>query len=311
MVEVKIPEELLNRWKEIFQDELKEFLESVSTPIRESIRVNTLKIDVYEFLKIFEERGIGLQPVPWCKWGFWVEASEESLGNMWEHFAGLFYIQEASSMMPPQIMTPDPTMKVLDMAAAPGSKTTQLAQLMNNRGVIVANDVSIKRLKALTNNLERMGVANVLVTQMDGRRFGRLAPNTFDMVLLDAPCSAEGTIRKSYKAVLNWRPWIYEKLAETQKMLLVSAYKAAKPKGVIIYSTCTFAPEENEGVVSYLLERYHVTTEPIELEGVYFSDPVMEWEGKSFHPMARNCVRIYPHKNDVGGFFIAKLRKLE
>lgn len=147
-----------------------------------------------------------------------------------------------------EVLKPTKEDTVLDIAAAPGSKTTQMAQHMENYGVIVANDVSVKRLKALTNNLERLGVLNVCVTQLDGRRFGKLMPEAFDKILVDAPCSAEGTIRKSYKAIYNWQPWGYKKLVETQKMLLVSAYKALKPGGVLVYSTCTFAPEENEGL---------------------------------------------------------------
>lgn len=311
--DLDIPEGLLKRWRAIFGSELEEFIEAIKSPLPESIRVNTIKIPVEEFLNIFSRRGIELEPIPWCRWGFWIkeDLEEEALGNLWEHFAGLFYIQEASSMIPPEVMRPTEDMLVLDMAAAPGSKTTQLAQHMKNRGCIVANDVSVKRLKALTNNLERMGVINVCVTQLDGRRFGKIAPDTFDMVLVDAPCSAEGTIRKSYKAIHNWRHWVHEKLAETQKMLLVSAYKAAKPGGLILYSTCTFAPEENEGVVSYLLERYNVITEPIELEGLNTSETIPEWEGRVFHELVKNCIRVYPHKNEVGGFFVAKLRKLE
>ena len=310
MKEISIPEGLLKRWRLIFGEELEQFLEAIRRPLKPSVRVNTLKISVRDFLELMKSRELLLMPVPWCKWGFWVEGTEEeSLGNMWEHFAGLMYIQEASSMIPVEVLQPQPGMKVLDMAAAPGSKTTQMAQWMENTGVIVANDVNAKRLKALTNNLERLGVLNVCVTQTDGRRFGRLMPGTFDMILVDAPCSAEGTIRKSYKAVLNWQPWGYKKLSETQKMLLVSAYKALKPGGVLVYSTCTFAPEENEGVVSYLLENYDVETVPVEVQGLNVSPPVEEWEGVSYHPMVANCVRVYPHKNEVGGFFVAKMVK--
>ena len=309
-MELKLHPELVKRWEAIFGPELGQFLEAIKEPITPSIRVNTLKIEVDHFLELFSR--YRLTPIPWCKEGFWVEgAEEESLGNTWEHFAGLFYIQEASSMIPPEVMELEEGHRVLDVAAAPGSKTTQMAQKMKNRGLIVANDVSVRRIKALRNNLERMGVVNACVTQMDGRRFGRLAPETFDRVLVDAPCSAEGTIRKSYKAALNWKPWIYRKLAETQRMLLVSAYKAAKTGGIIVYSTCTFAPEENEGVVSYLLERYRVKTEPIALEGLKTDPAITEWEGEKFHPDVKNCIRVYPHKNRVGGFFVAKMRKME
>ena len=311
MSEIKIPEGLIKRWERIFGEELPAFLDAIKKPLKPSVRVNTLKITPDEMVKLFEERGIAFERIPWCEWGFWLlNCEEESIGNFWEHFAGLIYIQEASSMIPAQVLLPSASDCVLDVAAAPGSKTTQMAQMMENRGAVVANDISSKRLKALTNNIERMGVLNVAVSCMDGRRFGRLFPERFDRVLVDAPCSAEGTIRKSYKAIYNWHDWAYRKLAETQKALLVSAYKALKPGGVVVYSTCTFSPEENEAVVSYILENYPAVTEEIEVKGLNPSSPIMEWEGVSFHPGVEKCIRIYPHKNDVGGFFVAKIRKL-
>ncbi len=313
MAKVEFPEKLVERWKALLGEEFYDFIDALQRPLRPSLRVNTLKISVEELKAILAERGIGLEPVPWCPWGFWVDGigDEESLGNMWEHFAGLIYKQEPSSMIPPEVMKPTEGDLVLDLAAAPGSKTTQLAQHMKNEGLIVANDVNVKGIKALTSNLERLGVLNVCVTQMDGMRFGRLFTNVFDMVLVDAPCSAEGTIRKSYKAVFEWGEWVSEKLSRIQRMLLVSAFKATRPGGIIVYSTCTFAPEENEGVVSYLLERYPVETVEIKLEGLNASSAVMEWNGERFHEGVARCVRVYPHKNDVGGFFVAKLRKLD
>ncbi len=311
MNDIKIPEGLIERWKRIFGEELSAFLDAIRKPLKPSIRVNTLKISPDEMINLFQERGIAFERIPWCKCGFWLlNCEEESIGNFWEHFAGLIYIQEASSMIPPEVLVPSPYEYVLDLAAAPGSKTTQMAQMMENKGAIVANDISFKRLKALTNNIERMGVVNVVVTCMDGRRFGRLFPEKFDKVLVDAPCSAEGTIRKSYKAIYNWHEWAYKKLSETQKALLISAYKSLKPEGVVVYSTCTFSPEENEAVVSYILENYNAVTEEVEINGLNPSPPIMEWEGVTFHPDVKRCIRIYPHKNEVGGFFIAKIRKL-
>ncbi len=311
MNEIKIPEGLIERWKRIFGEELSAFLDAIKKPLKPSIRVNTLKISPDDMIKLLQERGIAFESIPWCKCGFWLlNCEEESIGNFWEHFAGLIYIQEASSMIPAEVLAPSPYECVLDLAAAPGSKTTQMAQIMENKGAIVANDISFKRLKALTNNIERMGVVNVVVTCMDGRRFGRLFPGKFDKVLVDAPCSAEGTIRKSYKAIYNWHEWAYKKLSETQKALLISAYKSLKPEGVVVYSTCTFSPEENEAVVSYILENYNAVTEEVEINGLNPSPPIMEWEGVTFHPDVKRCIRIYPHKNEVGGFFIAKIRKL-
>ncbi len=311
MSDLKVPEGLLSRWQRIFGDELKDFLEAIKTPLVPSIRVNTLKVRVEEMISLFSQRGIDCRKIPWCPYGFWIYGcEEENIGNFWEHFVGLIYVQEPSSMIPAEILNPESKDKVLDIAAAPGSKTTHMAQIMENRGAIVANDINPKRLKALTNNIERLGVVNVCVTCMDGRRFGKILPSSFDKVLVDAPCSAEGTIRKSYKAIYNWHEWAYKKLSETQKALLISAFKATKPGGLILYSTCTFSPEENEAVVSYILEHYDAETEGIDIPGIEVSEPILSWNGEDFHPDVKRCIRIYPHKNEVGGFFVAKIRKL-
>ena len=299
------------RYERLLGREVEAFLESLLKPIKPSIRVNTLKGRPEEIRSRLEERGLILTPIPWCPWGYWIEnlEEEEALGNYLEHFLGEIYIQEASSMVPVEVADIGPQMRVLDVAAAPGSKTTHAAQKMENTGALVANDVSVHRIKALTYNLDRLGVVNCLVTTMDGRRFGRLLPGFFHVALVDAPCSAEGTVRKSFRAWNNWRPNAYKRLAETQKALLVSAFKATEPGGLIIYSTCTFAPEENEGVVSYLLDHYPCHLEDISLPGLQGVSGLSSWGEEVYNPQVEKAVRIYPHKNDVGGFFVARIRK--
>ena len=312
-MKVKIPDELLNRWKLIFGEELEEFLEAIHRPLKPSIRINTLKAEKEEVLHILKKRELEITEIPWFEKGYFIEniSDEESIGNWWEHFAGIIYVQSADFMIPPVVLEISENNIVLDMCASPGSKTTQMADMMNNQGAIVANDVSIDRIKALTSNLERMGVVNTVVTMMDGIRFGKLMPEAFDRILVDAPCSAEGTIRKSYKAIHNWKPWAYKKLANIQKSLLISAYKALKPGGIIVYSTCTFSPEENEEVVSSLLERYPATLEEMKIPGIIVVQGFVEWNDKKFNKELKKSIRIYPHKNEVGGFFIAKIRKPE
>jgi len=212
-------------------------------------------------------------------------------------------------MIPVEIAELNPDILLLDIAAAPGSKTTHAAQKMQNKGTIVANDISINRIRALCSNLDRLGVMNTIVTKMDGKRFGRLIPNFFDRVLVDVPCSAEATIRRDFKAWALWEPTKYKRLSQLQKALLISAYKAAKPGGIIVYSTCTFAPEENEGVVSYLLDHYTCHLEEIKLEGLKVDMGVLSWMDEVYNEQVKKAIRVYPHKNEVGGFFVAKIRK--
>lgn len=311
-MEIKIPEELLKRWQEIFGDEFEEFLESIKRPLKPSIRINTLKGEKEEILEAIKKRKLVLKQVPWYDRGYFIEnIEEENIGNWWEHFAGIIYVQSADSMIPPVVLDPKPGEVILDMCASPGSKTTQIADMMNNKGTIVANDVSVDRIKALTSNIERIGAVNVMVTMMDGTRFGKILPNYFDKVLVDAPCSSEGTIRKSYKAIYNWKPWGYRKLSNLQRSLLISAYKSVKAGGIIVYSTCTFSPEENEEVVSYLLENYNAKLEEINLTGLNISEGMEGFGDKKFNSEVKKAIRVYPHKNEVGGFFVAKIRKLE
>ncbi len=310
---VEIPEGLRERYEKLLGLEVEAFLDALLRPLKPSLRLNTLKGDPEEIRAGLEERGLELTPVPWCPWGYWIENldEEEALGNYLEHFLGEFYVQEASSMVPVEVADVKPGMRILDIAAAPGSKTTHAAQRMENTGAVVANDVSVHRIKALTYNLDRLGVVNCLVTTMDGRRFGRLLPGFFQVVLVDAPCSAEGTVRKSFRAWHNWRHGSYRRLAETQKALLISAFKATEPGGVVVYSTCTFAPEENEGVLTHLLDNYPCHLEEISLPGLNGAPGLSSWEGEVYNPQVERAIRIYPHRNEVGGFFVARIRKEE
>lgn len=273
------------------------------------MRCNTLKANPKEVFPMIEEDGFEVTPLEWYPYAARVSGPLNNLGNTIPHFGGLFYLQEEASLLPVMILKPEPKELILDIASAPGSKATQAAQHMDNKGVIVANDVSGERLKALSYHIERMGILNITITQMDGRRFGRLTPNTFHKVIADCPCSGEGTIRKDSRASQDPSPKARKRLTETQKALLVSAYKAAIPGGLILYSTCTLAPEENEGVVSYLLENYKCSTIPVELPGFSARQGIERWEEQRFHPMVKNALRIYPHLNDTGGFFLSLIRK--
>ncbi|MCA6999152.1 16S rRNA (cytosine(1407)-C(5))-methyltransferase RsmF [Dickeya solani] len=282
------------------------FIDACQRPLRRSIRVNTLKISVSDFLALVAPYGWELEAVPWCDEGFWLlNADEEAmrLGNALEHLAGLFYIQEASSMLPVSalFMGDDAPERVLDMAAAPGSKTTQIAARLNNQGLIVANEYSASRVKVLHANLHRCGVSNTALTHFDGRVFGNALPETFDAILLDAPCSGEGVVRKDPAAMSHWSLESIADIAATQCELILSAFHALKPGGVLIYSTCTLNHQENQHVCRWLMQQFPDACEIESLQDLF--------------PQAQRAItedgflHVFPQIYDSEGFFVARLRK--
>ncbi len=279
--------------------------------LRKSIRINTLKISVKNCMKRLEKDWT-LEQIPWCKDGFYIENKKgrRDLGNTIEHSLGYIYVQEAASMIPPVVLDPKPGEIVLDMAAAPGSKTSQIAQYMKNEGLLIANDVKGQRLAALGINLQRMGVYNTIITLMQGQRFGKLNLQ-FDKILLDAPCTGTGTIRKSPKTIMMWNPKMIDRISRMQKNLIKSAWKVLKPGGEMVYSTCSLEPEENEGVISHLLENFQdAKMMPIKLD-IKRTPAVTEFEGEKYHKDVKHCLRLFPQDNDTEGFFVAKIRKEE
>ncbi len=285
-------------------DDSNEFWEFMLRPLRQSIRINTLKGEL-EYIKERLEERFELEPVPWVREGFFINVS--NLSRVPEHSLGLIFGQEASSMIPPVVLEPKPGELILDMAAAPGAKATQIAQYMENEGCLIANDMKRGRVNVLIANLNRMGVLNALVTIKNGRYFGRFK-DTFDRILLDAPCSSVGMIRKSFRFLNEWQLKTALRYSNVQKRLILAAYTALKPGGVMVYSTCTVDPIENEEVVSYLLRRTDAEVERIKLP-VKSSEPVVEFEGRRYSEEVRKCLRIHPQDNDTEAFFIAKIRK--
>lgn len=276
--------------------------------LRKSIRINTLKISVKDCVKRLEKDWI-LEPVPWCDEGFYIEhkGGRRDVGNTIEHALGYYYVQEAASMIPPLALQPKSGDIILDMAAAPGSKTSQMASMMENGGVIIANDIKADRLAALGLNLTRCGAQNVVVTMMQGQAFAK-AKMKFDKILLDAPCSGTGTIRKSPKTINMWNPESIKRLCSLQKSLLTTAWAVLKPGKEMVYSTCSTEPEENEAIVSWALENLDgCSVESINLK--VKSDPVLEFEGVKYGPEVKKCIRLWPQDNDTEGFFVARLKK--
>lgn len=287
---------------------LDDFIAACQRPLRRSIRVNTLKISVDDFLALVSPYGWQLTPVPWCAEGFWIERDDEAslpLGSTAEHLSGLFYIQEASSMLPVAALFADDNApeRVMDVAAAPGSKTTQIAARMGNQGAILANEFSASRVKVLHANISRCGIHNVALTHFDGRVFGAALPEAFDAILLDAPCSGEGVVRKDPDALKNWSVESNLEIAATQRELIESAFHALRPGGTLVYSTCTLNRDENEDVCLWLKANYPDAVEFLPLNDLFASaQEAVTPEG---------FLHVFPQIYDCEGFFVARLRKTQ
>ncbi|ELC7201140.1 16S rRNA (cytosine(1407)-C(5))-methyltransferase RsmF [Enterobacter hormaechei subsp. steigerwaltii] len=305
---VFLPEQFLAQMREALPAHLSfdDFVAACQRPLRRSIRVNTLKISVGAFLDLVSPYGWQLTPVPWCEEGFWIERDDEEslpLGSTAEHLSGLFYIQEASSMLPVAALFADENQpeRVMDVAAAPGSKTTQIAARMNNRGAILANEFSASRVKVLHANISRCGIHNVALTHFDGRVFGAALPEAFDAILLDAPCSGEGVVRKDPDALKNWSVESNLEIAATQRELIDSAFHALRPGGTLVYSTCTLNRDENEDVCLWLKQRYADAVEFLPLDTLF--------DSASHAATPEGFLHVFPQIYDCEGFFVARLRK--
>ncbi len=306
--QVRFKPAFMERYQRLLGDEYEEFIRFSTAYIKKCLRVNTLKISVRALVERLEREWI-LTPVPWCGEAFWIEkrgSPRYDLGNLPEHQLGYYYLQEAASLLPPVILQPRPGETILDLCAAPGSKASQIAQYMRNEGVLIANDVQFSRLKALGLNLQRCGVMNAAITLRANKRFRE---ESFDRVLVDAPCSGTGTIRRSLKTMEMWSPGFVKRMASEQQRLLLLAYNLLKPGGRLVYSTCTLEPEENEGVVSRLLER-EPSASILEISlPIKRSPSITSWEGRDYHPLVKRALRIHPQDNDTEGFFIALITK--
>jgi len=341
--------------RSVFDDISATFIERPTT-----FRVNTIKSNKAEIMKALQHEGFKTREVRWYNDAFILtNKSKRELTDLDIYKEGKIYIQSLASMVPPIVMQPKAGEIVLDLTAAPGSKTSQIAMMMDKQGELVANDKNKIRFFKLKANMELLGVSSTSsrVTSTDDRKLGhrgismdslkissrpvrpladevgrddvylskwqftlRMEPGTklaleyenyFDKILLDAPCSAEARfVADKPKTFAYWKPQKIKEMAYTQRKLLFAAWAALKPGGTLVYSTCTFAPEENEVQLSRLLERHSdAVLIPIELPGLKKLPVVQEWKGKSIHPdVITHSVRIQPDK-EIEGFFIAKLRK--
>jgi NOL1/NOP2/sun family putative RNA methylase len=294
----------LDRYREIVPD-YDAFRAIQCHPLEASARINTLKITREKLLERLEEEGVLFQSLPWYPLGLKLDI--ESPGKLLENLLGYIHIQEELSMVPPLVLGPEPGECVLDLCASPGSKTTEISQMMENHGLVIANEPSLARVSPLRSNCERLGALNVAITRYDGRNFPR---GPFDRVLVDAPCSSEGRERRGPGVLSRCSRERSLDLQVLQIGLLKNALRLTKPGGVVVYSTCTYAPEENELVVEAALgEADRFRLERISIPGLLECPGITEWNGKRLNDELSCTARYYPHINDTGGFYVAKIIK--
>ncbi|HEC96508.1 MAG TPA: RsmB/NOP family class I SAM-dependent RNA methyltransferase [Euryarchaeota archaeon] len=289
--------QLIARFRTILGHELKDFLKSLEKYNRKFIRVNTLKIAPRDLIRKLEKQGFELGET-FLDYAFEVLYEPYSISSSKEYLLGYFYIQDISSMIPPLLLDPKPGELILDLAAAPGGKTTHIAQITNEKAKIVAVDISRERMRAMRSNINRLGIKSVLLIRSDGRKIVNYNVK-FDKILLDAPCTGEGVIpRDPQRKRIKLQE--YKSRVHLQRELLRTAWQVLKPGGLLVYSTCTYAPEENEHNVSFAVKELGM-------------DLIKEWPIKTFKPSEghglKGVWRVYTHRHKTLGAFYAILRK--
>lgn len=311
---MNLPKLFEDRMRKLLGEEYEAFNEGYSKPHHSGLRVNTLKITPEEFEAICP---FSIKRIPWILNGYYYDSDQQPSKHPF-YYAGLYYIQEPSAMTPASLLPVNKGDRVLDICAAPGGKSTELGAKLKGEGLLVSNDISNSRAKALLKNIELLGISNALVLSETPNKLAEVFPEYFDKILVDAPCSGEGMFRKSPSIMKNWEQYGVEYYNKLQKEIITFAARMLKPGGMMLYSTCTFSPEEDEGTISYLLEQFpefHVINaipeeavqreHGLSYEGFAFGRP--EWgNGKD---ELKNCIRLWPHKLEGEGHFIALLRK--
>lgn len=299
-----LPEAFIKRMEHLLGEDYPAFIESYEKDRAQGLRVNLLKGTKEEFL---QKSPFTLTPIPWVEEGFYY-AEEQRPGKHPYHEAGVYYIQEPSAMAVAQLAGVQPGEKVLDLCAAPGGKSTQLASHLGGEGFLLSNEIHPARAKILAQNMERMGVRNAVVTNEPPAKLAKVFPLYFDCVVVDAPCSGEGMFRKNPLAQEEWSPEHVAMCAQRQQEVLESGAKMVRPGGRLVYSTCTFAPEENEGVISAFL-RHHpeFSIQPVD-HSPLFGEGNANWTEEPA-PGLEYTMRLWPHRLDGEGHYIAVLRR--
>ena len=279
-----------------------------------TFRVNTLKSSVDDVRRKLTFQGFKLKPVDWNPLAFILtEGKLRHLQETETYKSGHIYVQGLSSMVPPLVLKPEPGETILDMTAAPGGKTTQMAAMMEEEGELVGNDNNKIRFFKMKANVEMQGATNVKLTMFFGEGFGKKQPETYDRVLLDAPCSSEGRFLVNKPSTFGyWKEMKVKELSRKQKKLMFSALQTLKVGGQLVYSTCTFSPEENESILQWALLKFGdaIEIEPIDLNFPNISKGLKEWKGKSYDPRVARGLRILPN-DTMEGFFVASIRKVK
>ena len=286
------------------------FLDAIGRPLPLCLWTNTLRTEPAEVVEQLRIEGIDVRPVRWIP-GAFKGPPAETAGQSLPFVAGLYHMQEEVSLLPVRLLDPQPGERVLDLCAAPGNKTAQAAVAMSNTGTVVANDRSALRMRATRGTLDRLGVMNTTITVGDAERFPS-GEMSFDRVLVDAPCTCEGTSRKNVSAFVATGPEKSEALHDRQLAMLRRAVEVCRSGGRIVYSTCTYAPEENEQVVHDILQDFGSAVRLCRenVPELVSSSGLTEWNGRSFDRSLERTMRIWPHQNDTGGFFVAVLEKM-
>lgn len=290
-----------------------EFVDASDKPRPLVIRTNTLKTRRKDLAAALIKRGVSLDPLAtWSKVGLKIIESPVPVGATPEYLSGMYMLQSAASMCPVLALAPEPKEKVLDMSAAPGGKTSYIAQLMRNTGTVIANDLKPERQKATVANMHRLGVKNVITCAHDGRKMGTMFKNRFDRILLDAPCSGLGVISRDPSVKVQRTIADVKQCAHLQKELLLAAIDALKYKnttgGVMVYSTCSVSVFENEEVVNYALQKRDIQIIDTGLD--FGTAGFTRYQQKRFHPSMALTRRFYPHTVNMDGFFVCKIKKL-
>ena len=301
---MKLPELFEEKMRRLLGEDFEEYEKHLDDPAYYGIRVNTLKISVEDFLKICPFK---VTKVPWTDNGFYVDREEKPSKHPYYH-AGLYYIQEPSAMTPASYLSVEPGDRVLDLCGAPGGKSTELGAKLNGEGLLVSNDVSISRTKALIRNIEMFGIRNDMILCTEAKYLVPSMTGFFNKILIDAPCSGEGMFRKGNNEIKNWQQKGSEPYAKLQREIVDDAIKLLAPGGMLLYSTCTFSPEENEQVIEYLLEKNDdLSLIPMKMcEGFDHGHPEWTLTGRED---IKQCIRLWPHKIKGEGHFLALLKK--